>query len=124
MVILAAAALGAVGYGTYRAGEEAVREGKKTARNVKLANRVRSHQNDFIDKSKDRQERIAELHAARNLSGGDRVTPQPSTSKNESNNNVNNNNTSLRMQGVMSRLKEDDTKKKSILKNPFGRNKK
>lgn len=125
MVILAAAALGAVGYGTYRAGEEAVREGKKSARGAKLAGRIRGHQGDLKDKSKERQERMAELQAARSLSGGMASADSSRADSVRSSSSSNNlSTTGLRMQGVMSRLKEDDGKKKLTLKNPFGRNKK
>ncbi|GAX20281.1 hypothetical protein FisN_6Hh232 [Fistulifera solaris] len=106
MVLLAAAALGAVGYGTYRAGEEAVREGQKTKRNFQLNQRTRAREKELVEKSKDRQERLAELQMARqSVSSGSDTT-------------------NVRMQGVMARLKEDDNKKKLNLKNPFGRIKK
>jgi hypothetical protein len=112
MVLLAAAALGAVGYGTYRAGEEAVREGQKTKRNFQLNHRTRAREKELVEKSKERQERMAELQMARqSVSSGSDDT------------------TNVRMQGVMARLKEDNNNNNSIqkklnLKNPFGRNKK
>ncbi|GAX09395.1 hypothetical protein FisN_6Lh232 [Fistulifera solaris] len=109
MVLLAAAALGAVGYGTYRAGEEAVREGQKTKRNFQLNQRTRAREKELVEKSNDRQERMAELQMARQsaVSSGSSDT------------------TNVRMQGVMTRLKEENHHPKKLnLKNPFVRNKK
>lgn len=126
MVLLAAAAIGAAGYGTYRAGEGAVREGKKSARGAKFAGRMRGNENDLKDKSKERQERMAELHASRSLSSGMASTDRTAASvRPSSSSNLSDDASSrLRMQGVLLRMKEEGSKTKRIFKNPFGGTKK
>jgi len=126
MVILEAAAIGAVGYAGYRGGEEAIRKGKQTQRDLKLQGRIRGHRNDMKDKIRERQERMATLNACRTS------TPSASSSSIDSGNNSNStrstesgstcSTTDLRMQGVISRLRdENSSKNKGLFKGLFAK---
>jgi hypothetical protein len=61
MVVLAAALVGAAGYGVYRGGEEAVKQTKQTRKEMKRESNRKSQRQDLSSKSKERSERIARL---------------------------------------------------------------
>ena len=65
MVILAAAALGAAGYGAYKGGEAAVKKGHQLQKEHERSGKRREQTSEF--KPSSRQERIAKLTSMRTM---------------------------------------------------------
>lgn len=61
MVILETAAIGAAGYGLYRGGDAAVRKSKDAHKELKRERVRQSQRSELQQKTKTRQERVAEL---------------------------------------------------------------
>ena len=61
MVVLEAAAIGAVGYGAYRGGEAAVQKGKDTHKDMVFQSKRREERGQLAAKKQGRVSRIAEL---------------------------------------------------------------
>jgi hypothetical protein len=67
MVILAAAVLGAAGYGAYKGGDAAVKKGRDIATEHQRNQKRREQSSEFKVKAKTRQERIANLTSMRTM---------------------------------------------------------
>lgn len=65
MVILAAAALGAAGYGAYKGGEAAVQKGRDMATEHQRNKKRQEHASDLKEKTASRRERINQLNSLR-----------------------------------------------------------
>ena len=84
MVILETAAITAAGYGLYRGGDAAVRKGKDTHKEL-VRERVRlSQRSELKQKSKTRQDRVAELLQLRKPSSSSTSITSSSSSINNS----------------------------------------
>ena len=67
MVILAAAALGAAGYGAYKGGEAAVKKGHQLQKEHERNGKRREQSSELKQKASSRQERIAKLTSMRTM---------------------------------------------------------
>jgi len=102
MVILETAAITAAGYGLYRGGDAAVRKGKDTHKEL-VRERVRqSQRSELRQKSKTRQDRVAELLQLRKPSSS-------STSLTSSSSSINNNSNSRNPTTSTASTTGDDT---------------
>ncbi|KAL3943504.1 MAG: hypothetical protein SGBAC_002429 [Bacillariaceae sp.] len=142
MVILETAAIGAAGYGVYRGGEESAKKAKQAKKEYKFGQKLRGNRNELSSKSKERNEKIAQLNmmrSARNDSSmasagsgsADSAWPLGGTSSSRTPNNSTSSlppddDTSVkdRQKAVMDKLNKNKPKQKKSLFGMFKKDKK
>lgn len=67
MVVVEAALIGAAGYGAYKGGEAAARKGKESLKERQRERNRQKQQNQFVQKTKERKERQAQLESMRKV---------------------------------------------------------
>ena len=116
MVILETAAIGAAGYGVYRGGEESAKKAKQAKKEFQFGQKLRGHRNELSSKSKDRNERIAQIsmmRSARNDSASSSVNNESSWPSNTTATSTSSNSEDVkeRQKAVMEKLKNKPTPK-------------